>query len=86
MLLFLNMSLGSNEGGSETVSEPIETSVVSLDAGMIVVQPIDSNQAGHDDSGQNVNELPIIIDLNNPTAIVSSNEAEVTPSRKKRKR
>lgn len=81
------MSLGINEAGSETVSEPIETSVVSLDAGMIVVQPVESNQAGHDDSEQNVNELPIIIDLNNSTVVMSSNEAEVTLSRnKKRKR
>lgn len=77
--------LGSNEAGNDTVSEPIETSVVSLDAGMIIVQPVE-NQANIDDSGPNANEIPIIIDISNPS-IVSSQEAENTPSRtKKRKR
>lgn len=68
------MILGSNEAGNETISEPIETSVVSLEAGMMIVQPVE-NQAGHADSGPNANEIPIIIDTNNPT-VVSSNEAE----------
>lgn len=78
-------NVGSNEAGNDTVSEPIETSVVSLDAGMIIVQPAE-NQANNDDSGPNANEIPIILDLNNPS-IVSSQEAENTPSRtKKRKR
>lgn len=81
------MCLGSNEASSETISEPIETSVVSLDAGMIIVQPDEANQGIIDDTGPNANDISIItINMNNPT-IVSSNEEEVTPSRtKKRKR
>lgn len=70
--------------GIETVSEPIETSVVSLEAGMIIVQPVE-NPASNDDSGPNANEIPIIIDMN--PSIVSGNEGELTPTRsKKRKR
>lgn len=86
-LLWLNVFcyylsiVGSNEAGNDTVSEPIETSVVSLEAGMIIVQPVE-NQASNDESGPNANDIPIIIELN-----PSSQEAENTPSRtKKRKR
>lgn len=55
---------------------------------MIIVQPVDQNQATNDDSGPNANDVPIIIDLNN-SQIVSGNETTEnnTPSRtKKRKR
>lgn len=76
-------NLGSNETGSETISEPIEISEVSLDAGMIIIQPIEMNQAEIDTGAGN--EEVINIEVNSPT-IESSTEAEVTPSRKKRKR
>lgn len=76
--------LGSNETGSETISEPIEISVVALDAGMIIVQPVELNQVDNN-SGSNINQQPINVEINNPT-VESSNDAEVTPGRKKRKR
>lgn len=51
---------------------------------MIIVQPGEVNQANID-SSPNRNEQSVNIEINNPT-VESSNEADVTPSRKKRKR
>lgn len=74
------MNLENNETANDAYPEPIETSVVPLDAGMIIIQPVEVNQVDND-SGSNGNEHSINAE-NNQTG----NEIEVTPSRKKRKR
>lgn len=77
---------GSNDTGNAATTEPIEISVISIDTvqDMIIVQPGEMNQANIEAS-PNRNEQSINIEINNPT-LESSNEADVTPSRKKRKR
>lgn len=80
--------LGSNETGNDAVPEPIETSVVALDAGMIIVQasdvpqPMDVIQPDND-SNSNSNDQPVVISSG---TVESSNDVDVTPSRRKRKR
>lgn len=64
-------------------TEPIETSVISIDTEMIIVQPAEMNQAAN--PSQNRNEQEVSDDVNIVT-VESANEVEVTPNRKKRKR
>lgn len=78
------LNLGSYETDNEGNSEPIETSVVSIDTEMIIVQPGEFNQAGIDLS-PNHHEQQNDVGFNNATVDASS-EAEITPGRKKRKR
>lgn len=65
-------------------TEPIETSVISIDTEMIIVQPAEMNQI-ENDSNQNRNEQQIDNEINDVVVDLTSN-AEVTPNRKKRKR
>lgn len=73
-----SIKIESNDMGNSATAEPIEISVISMDTvqDMIIVQPDEMNQA---DTNSTVN-----IPLNN-AAVELSNEANVTPSRKKRK-
>lgn len=80
MCFVLNIK-GSNEAGNEAIAEPIETSVVSLDSEMIIVQPVEINQPDNE-SNSNSNEPQIEVEIR----VVGTQEADVTPSRKKRKR
>lgn len=82
----LHSYTGSNDTGNAAATEPIEISVISIDTvqDMIIVQPGEMNQANNDLS-PNRNEQLVNIENQNPT-VESSNEADVTPSRKKRKR
>lgn len=88
MCILLNINnfldLGSNETPNDALSEPIETSVISIDTEMIIVQPPELDQV-ENDASQNRNEPQVDIEVNEPI-VESSTEAEVTPSRKKRKR
>lgn len=79
--------IGSNDtSNAAAISEPIEISVISIGTvqDMLIVQPGEMNQADTN-SIPNHNEQPANIEINNPT-VESSSEADVTPSRKKRKR
>lgn len=76
--------LGSNETPNDALSEPIETSVISIDTEMIIVQPPEMDQV-ENDASQNRNEAQANIEIIDPI-VESSTDAEVTPSRKKRKR
>lgn len=79
-------AIGSNDTGNDATTEPIEISVISIDTvqEMLIVQPVEMNPIDTD-SSPNRNEQSINIEINNPT-IELSNEADLTPSRKKRKR
>lgn len=65
-------------------AEPIETSVISIDTEMIIVQPAEINQV-ENDSNQNRNEQQIGNEINIAT-VEPSNAAEITPKVKRRKR
>lgn len=71
------MFIGSSDAASEMISEPIETSVVALEAGLIILQPMEINQQ---------NNGPDPVGGEAPVYVESSAEAEVTPVRKRRKR
>lgn len=70
-----------SETGFERHSEPIEISVVPLDAEMIIIQPVEVNQVDNDSASI---DQPITTEENQTVDL--SSEADVTPSRKKRKR
>lgn len=79
--------IGSNDmDNAAAIAEPIEISVISIDTvqDMLIVQPGEMNQADTNSSPNHIVQ-PANIEINNPT-VESSNEADVTPSRKKRKR
>lgn len=79
---YLKILTGNYEGGNEAIAEPIEISVVSLDSEMIIVQPAETNQADNESNANaivpQIEEVEIRVD--------SSQESDVTPSRKRRKR
>lgn len=80
-IFFRSNFIGSNEAGNEAIAEPIETSVVSLDSEMIIVQPAEINPADNE-SNSNSNEPQIDVEIR----VESSHESDVAPSPKRRKR